>query len=158
MSLGGHENCPIARHYKCSQAKLVPFQRYRRLNHISASQLSTALRPSAQRLSPLLNSPIVHRLLKMHGRRSVPSSHPNGEDVFQELIAKLNRFILPNDITLGQIRGFGGFAEVFEASMVVKQTGASRKVAVKRFRVVLRTATEFAKVLYALLSMLHRFC
>ena len=91
----------------------------------------------------------------MFGRDLIPSSRQNGEDIFQELITRLNRFILPDDITLGQIRGFGGFAEVFEASMVANQTGESRRVAVKRFRVVLRTATEFAKVLCALLGNVH---
>ena len=82
----------------------------------------------------------------MSSRNFIPSSVQNGEDVFQELITKLNRFILPDDITLGQIRGFGGFAEVYEASMVVKPAEAPRKVAVKRFRVHLRSATGFAKV------------
>ena len=88
----------------------------------------------------------------MSGRDLIPSSHTNGEDVFQELITRLNRFILPDDITLGQIRGFGGFAEVFEASMIVNRTGESRRVAVKRFRVVLKTTAAFAEVLFILLG------
>ena len=88
----------------------------------------------------------------MSGRRSVPSSHPNGEDVFQELIAKLNRFILPNDIILGEPKGFGGFAEVHEADMHLSETGETKKVAVKRFRIRLKADLEFAKVLFILLG------
>ena len=95
----------------------------------------------------------MQRLQEMSGGNAIPSSDQIGKDVFQELITRLNRFILPNDIRLGQIRGFGGFADVYEANMVVKKTGASIKVAVKRFRVVLRIATEFAKVSYVLLDL-----
>jgi hypothetical protein len=82
----------------------------------------------------------------MSSRDHAPADHQARDDVFRELMKKIDRFILPNQINLGQIIGFGGFSEVYDANMCIAETDEMQRVAVKRFRVVVKTAEEFAKV------------
>jgi serine/threonine protein kinase len=82
----------------------------------------------------------------MSGRGRTPNDRQARDNIFRELVTKIDRFILPNEIKLDQIIGFGGFAEVYDADMCIAETDETKRVAVKRFRVVLSTAEEFAKV------------
>jgi serine/threonine protein kinase len=67
------------------------------------------------------------------------------KDVFRELVSKLNRFVLPNEIKIGQCIGRGGFADVHVADMCFAGTNRTDKVAVKKFQVTLRSEEAFAK-------------
>jgi hypothetical protein len=84
----------------------------------------------------------------MSDKGRAPDDRQARDDVFQELLTKLNRFVLPNEIKLHHLVGFRGFADVFDADMRILETDETRRVAVKRFRIVLRAAEEFAKVRY----------
>jgi hypothetical protein len=64
----------------------------------------------------------------------------------RELLTMLNRFILPNEIRIEALVGSGGFTDIYIADMRIAETDVATRVAVKRHRVVLRTAEEFAKV------------
>jgi hypothetical protein len=70
----------------------------------------------------------------------------NRQSAFSELVRRLGRFHLRSEFRFGQIRGFGGYADVYDGMMRTGERGVWNKVAVKRFRVILENDEEFAKV------------
>ena len=83
----------------------------------------------------------------MSGAEKLPSAYrKGGEQSFTTLVSKLGQFIITNRIELGRLRGIGGYADVYDASMTVANRDAPMKVAVKRFRIILESDPKFAKV------------
>ena len=71
------------------------------------------------------------------------------QDVFGELVIGFQRLVLSEDVTLGGRIGGGGYADVYEGTLVlIRPDGnfALETVAVKVFRVVLSKEKEFAEV------------
>ena len=71
------------------------------------------------------------------------------QDVFGELVIGFQRLVLSEDVTLGGRIGGGGYADVYEGTLLLFRPNknlAVEKVAVKVFRVVLSREKEFAEV------------
>lgn len=66
--------------------------------------------------------------------------------MFHALANRLGRFVLENEIRIGRIKGIGGYADVYDAMMSTAEPGGWKKVAVKRFRVILENDETFAEV------------
>ena len=56
-------------------------------------------------------------------------------------------FITPEDLKLGTPIGYSVFADVFAGDMCTSSSGFSAKVAVKKFRVLVRDFERFVQVL-----------
>ena len=69
-----------------------------------------------------------------------------GQDVHLEIVTGLRRLVLTEEVTLGNILGIGGYAEVYEGQLFVATTNEWKKVAVKRFRFIMSKEKEFAEV------------
>jgi hypothetical protein len=92
-----------------------------------------------QALDVTLLRDLQTEMLNMSGARS-------GQNAFSGLFGRLGRFHLRNEFRLGRVRGFDGYAGVYEAMMSTGEPDVWNKVAVKRFRVFLENDEKFAKV------------
>jgi hypothetical protein len=68
------------------------------------------------------------------------------QGVVEELLAGLEDLQVSKLVTVGHVRGCGGFADVYDGWMKVKGSKQKKKVAVKRFRVILNKEEEAVKV------------
>lgn len=66
--------------------------------------------------------------------------------MFRALASRLGRFVLETEFRIGRIKGIGGYADVYDAMMNTADSGGWKKVAVKRFRVILENDETFAEV------------
>ena len=58
----------------------------------------------------------------------------------------LQRLDLSNNIDLGRIVALGGYADVYEGTLLVKKTNQRVKAAAKKIRCMLDKEKEFARV------------
>jgi hypothetical protein len=70
----------------------------------------------------------------------------NSQDVLEGLVTGLRRLVLSREVELGRVIGLGGYADVYEGILRDEKTGETKKIAVKRFRMILSKEKEFAKV------------
>ena len=80
--------------------------------------------------------------------RRAAKTDPN-DKLFEDLIAGLDHLQLFKAVKIGKLRGSGGFADVHEGSMKVKDRKDKMKVAVKKFRVLLNKEEQVVKVSHA---------
>ena len=80
--------------------------------------------------------------------RTIPSSRQSPAEFVQDLVASLRRLNLSTDLKLGATIGLGAYADVLEGMLLMTSTNERKKVAVKRFRVILtlRREQKFAEV------------
>ena len=69
-----------------------------------------------------------------------------GRDIQQEMELGLQRLDLSNDIDLGQVVAMGGYADVYEGTLLVKKTNQRVRIAAKKIRCILKKEKEFARV------------
>ena len=67
-------------------------------------------------------------------------------DVQREIVDGLERLALFGEVVLDGLIGMGGYAEIYDGSILVSGETERRTVALKRFRVILKEGKEFAGV------------
>ena len=71
---------------------------------------------------------------------------PDSVDSLNDLLAGLQQLDLTNNLKIGRMKASGGFADVYEGLLRLKDKKEAKKVAVKRFRVFVDGNRDFAKV------------
>ena len=61
------------------------------------------------------------------------------------------RLDLSNDIDLGELVAMGGYADIYEGTLLVKKTNKKVKIAAKKIRCMLKKEKEFARLCPCLL-------
>ena len=62
------------------------------------------------------------------------------------MVLGLRRLDLSNDIDLGQVKAMGGYADVYDGTLLVKETNQRVRVAAKKLRCMLEKEKEFTEV------------
>ena len=86
------------------------------------------------------------RFRKMSTILTPTKSDQSVGDVLQRIIASIQRLNLPQDVKIGKVIGLGGFADVYEGELFNVDGIAGKKVAVKRFRILMEKEKKFANV------------
>ena len=72
--------------------------------------------------------------------------HRTDRDIQQEIVLGLRRLDLSNDITPGRVVAIGGYADVYDGTLLVKNTNQRARVAAKKLRCMLEKEKQFAEV------------
>jgi hypothetical protein len=78
--------------------------------------------------------------------RDLPTPSEEKHTPLEELLAGLAQFQLTDSVKLGRVRGLGGNADVYDGTMT-SPTTETKRVAVKKFRVMVTEEETFVKVL-----------
>ena len=79
-------------------------------------------------------------------KEPTPRLRRTGREVQREIVTGLERLVLTDDVILDNLIGMGGYAEVYDGTLLVPGETERRRVAIKRFRVIMAKEKEFAKV------------
>ena len=102
--------------------------------------------------------PTVRHEMFLFWRTSAPAPSENSHEPLQKLISSVSDMCLSDSVTVGQVKGLGGYADVYYGTLKLKRTNKDIKVAIKKFRILSGDMEKFVKVHTCVPSKYKKLC